>query len=105
MDAENRTTRFLEAAGTIYPPAILHVEDLARIFKLSTDAARRHLRAGHFGARTKVGRRWCILRDVLEAHLAEQSELPEPIRRRGPVPRPSAETLRLLQPRPRRGKK
>ncbi|MFQ5749532.1 MAG: helix-turn-helix domain-containing protein [Planctomycetota bacterium] len=85
------------AAARIQPPYILFSEDLAEVFKISVESARRRLRQGQFGPRFKSGRKWAVLRKSLEAHLEGLAELPEQPRRRSPVPKASPEIIRFLK--------
>ncbi|MHC4547170.1 MAG: helix-turn-helix domain-containing protein [Planctomycetota bacterium] len=74
-------------------PEILHVEDLAAVFRLTVDGARRAVERGQLGPACKIGRRWVVRREALRAHLKalERAQAPE----EPPAPQPGyVEALR-----------
>ncbi|MHC4137572.1 MAG: helix-turn-helix domain-containing protein [Planctomycetota bacterium] len=66
-------------------PEILHVEDLAAVFRMDPDSARRAVARGQFGRASKIGRRWVVRRSALMAHLRTQERQEE----EPPAPRPA----------------
>ena len=55
-------------------PPVLAVEHLATLFGVSVASARRHIVAGDYGPRFKLGRRWHLRTEDLRAHLGELAE-------------------------------
>ena len=48
---------------------VLLIDDLSELIDASPSAANRLLLAGAFGPAVRIGRRWCVLRTTLLAHL------------------------------------